>query len=147
MVTIGLFQSFTDRILLKHKFWDNINKLYKTAVKYDYFHLFKWVVESDTVSTTKFIIDNIPRSVELSETTNKLNSIKTLRQFSALFDVNHKSAIWRLCCASMKLRENNKGIAFWYNIKKHKCYTKINASVNIIYIIGFYTMHMLWIYK
>ena len=87
---------------------DNINKLYKTVDKCDDEKRFKSNIEEAMVSTPEGLTGNSTMAVATSHTTNKI-----LRQFSDLFDVKYKMAVFGLSVYNMKHKTISKCTSLW----------------------------------
>ena len=51
MFTVGFEQSLSNSVMCEHRCMENIKKLYKSAVNFDYQKQYKAIIEAATVST------------------------------------------------------------------------------------------------
>ena len=62
MVAIGFDHSSSNSAMYDHRCLENINKLYKYAVKCDDQQQYKAIIEAQMFATTEVLTDNIPIS-------------------------------------------------------------------------------------
>ena len=127
MITIVVDQFFKTVIFTKHKFLDDIKKLYKYAGKFDGEQQYKYIIESVMVSNPEVLINNITMTVEAPGINKKLTSIKLLHKCSGLFYVKQKNAVIRLGDANKNTKAIRKVNLLWSNIENRKGSTKINS--------------------
>ena len=85
--TICIDQSLSNNALYEHKFLQNINNLYKHAGKYYDQQQFKYIPESDMVSTPEGFTDDSPISPMTSTPVKKPCAKKSLCLFTKILDV------------------------------------------------------------
>ena len=98
MVTIGVYQSLSNSALHKYICLGNINKLYKSYVKFDYQKIYKAIIEAAMVSIPGVFADNSPMSPGPYVTVKNPNASKSFHKFSGLFYVKKNLRIQVRCC-------------------------------------------------
>ena len=91
MNNIGIYQSLSNNALYEHKFIQKNNKWYKYAVKCDDQKYFKYILDSNMVSTPGGFTDNRPISPMKPTPVKKTSARKALCLFTKLLDVKNKT--------------------------------------------------------
>ena len=91
MVTIGLEQLFISITLSKHKYLDNIKKLYNNGVFFYNKHEFEAIIEAETFSSYKYLYHNSPMALASLVATNNTSARNSPHPFFEQFDVNQKN--------------------------------------------------------
>ena len=99
--TIGIDQSLSNNAIYKHKYLENITKLYKKDGKCDNQQQFKYILEDAMVSTPEGFVDNSPISPRTSTPVKKPIAQKSLCMFTNVLDVK-KTAYCRVGAAKSK---------------------------------------------
>ena len=102
MVTIGVDQLLRYRDLHEHRYLENIKKLIKSSVKWDYQQKYKCILAAAIVSTNEGLTENIPMSFKTSVSVTKPSSRKPLCKLSEILGIKPKSAVLRLGAAKSK---------------------------------------------
>ena len=124
IVAIGVDQPLSNFSLYEHLCLRKINKLYKTADKYDYQQQYKAIIEASMVSTPKVNNDNSLVTPNQYESTKKPSEIKSLCQFSETFYVKHNTAACSLGASKENCKAIITGNELWSNIPKRRGYIK-----------------------
>ena len=102
IVTIGVEQSLSESAMYEHRCLENINKLYKYAVKCDYQEQYKAVIEATMVSTTEGFTENIPMSPRQPVTSIKTSARKSLHKLLDILEGRPKTYVLRFCATRVK---------------------------------------------
>ena len=84
IVTIGIDQLLSNKAMYKHRYLENIKKLYTSAGKYDDQKQYKDILEADMVSTNDRFTYNSPMSPRPYMTFKYSSAIKSLRLCTAV---------------------------------------------------------------
>ena len=87
MVTIVIEPLLSNCEMYKHRYLENIKKLYTSAGKRDDQLQFKAILETSMVSTSEIFTDNSPMSPVPSMIIKKFSAGKSLRLFTGVLDV------------------------------------------------------------
>ena len=96
METIGVDQLLSNSAMYEYICMENINKLYRSDIKFHNEYQYKYIIESAMVCTTEGITENIPLDVVTSGTMKNPSTRKPLSQLLALLYAKQKmmSADW-----------------------------------------------------
>ena len=89
---IDIDQSISKNALFKHKYLQNINKLYRHAGKCDNQQQFKYIIKAAMVSTNEGVTNNSHRSSMTPTTVKKPSARKPLCLLTHILDVKNKTA-------------------------------------------------------
>ena len=81
MVSIAIDQYLSNSAMYEHICLENINKLYKSAGKFDDQQQYKAIIEEEMVYTPVVFTDNSPMSPSQYMTMKNTSTRKSLRQF------------------------------------------------------------------
>ena len=115
--------------MYEHRFLENINKLYKTAGKFEDQQKYKAIIEAALVSKTEGCTKKIPMAPNPYESTQNPGSIKPLLQFTETLDVKHNTDVRGFFAAKAKRKAIKKLNVLWSNIVKCRGHTKINQNI------------------
>ena len=131
MVTIRIDPFLGNCAMYEHRCMEKINKLYKSAVKFDDRLQFKSIIEASMVSTPDMFIDNSQISLGPPMIVKKCSAQKSLRLFTEVLYVKNKPSVRRVGAAKSRHKEIRAGSMLWSSIPKRKGHKKINEQVKI----------------
>ena len=129
IVTIIIYQTLSNCTMYKHRYLENINKLYPFSVKCDDQLQFRSILGASMVSTHDIFTDNSPMSPGYPMIFKKCSAIKSLRLFTEVLYLKKITAV--LWVVADKSNHNSiiADIMLWLSIKNRKLNTKINEQV------------------
>ena len=128
-LTIGIYQSLSNNALYEHKCLENIKKLYKHAGKCDNQQQFKYILESDMVSTPEVFNDESPIYPMISTPVNKSSARKSLCLFTNILDVKKRTATRQVGADKSKSKEIKFRNTPWALKQKRKGDLNINDQI------------------
>ena len=122
MVTIGIDQLLSNSAIYKHKFMENIIKLYTYAGKWNDQEHYKAIIVLTLLSTPERFTDNNPISPGSSVTVQNTIARKSLHLFNEVLDVKKKTAIRQVGPAKSKRKLTRTISVLWSIIRKKSPY-------------------------
>ena len=97
MFTIRVDQSLSDNAMYEHRCLEIINRLYKSARRYDDLQQYKAIIEAAITSTPMGFTENSQISHSQYVTVKNPKERKSLRHFLDTLEVKPKTAVRRFC--------------------------------------------------